>query len=546
MRNERRWGRRMLGPNYASMLDVPEGDWKTLDLAAAHGCGILSDDTIDCWGDNYYDKSEVDSDSDGINKLYDCHDYNLFLTSNDVDGDGYSTCDGDRNDQDASINLDDVDGDGFSTSDGDCDDDDPNSLPIDADGDGFSVNCDNDCDDNNRWIYPNAPEIIDDGIDQDCDGIDAQATFQTWTDFGCVIRYNGTLDCWGDHYYNKLLPPDGTYQQLGLSEDSACVLDENGEISCWGANWYGEAVPPEGSYQTLAIGNYTSCALDEQGEATCWGYDIYNLISNLPEKAWIQISYGGTLACGLDRDLYATCWGDNGKFQLGTPLEDFKNISAGFDFACALNLKGEITCWGDNTYGQTDSPTGIFASIYTGPNVACALDEDGLATCWGFNRSNMFDFPDDIGFTHLDIGHKYICGIGTDTKLYCNGTTSYSLSTVDYDNDDNDKLTDCNDYHPFLQRDDIDEDGYSTCDGDRKDTDSTINLDDIDNDSLSSNDGDCEDNDASSLPIDGDGDGFSSNCDDDCNDNNILVYANAVELVGDGIDQDCDGIDPTK
>jgi hypothetical protein len=39
----------------------------------------------------------------------------------------------------------------------------------DADGDGFSV-CDGDCDDNNSAVYPNAPEICD-GVDNDCNGL---------------------------------------------------------------------------------------------------------------------------------------------------------------------------------------------------------------------------------------------------------------------------------------------------------------------------------------------------------------------------------------
>jgi alpha-tubulin suppressor-like RCC1 family protein len=47
----------------------------------------------------------------------------------------------------------------------------PGSSDVDGDGDCFTENQD-DCNDNDNSIYPGAPEICGDGIDQDCDGSD--------------------------------------------------------------------------------------------------------------------------------------------------------------------------------------------------------------------------------------------------------------------------------------------------------------------------------------------------------------------------------------
>ena len=46
--------------------------------------------------------------------------------------------------------------------------------PVDDDSDGFS---DDDCDDGDPTVHPGAPEVADDGIDQDCDGVDARTGY---------------------------------------------------------------------------------------------------------------------------------------------------------------------------------------------------------------------------------------------------------------------------------------------------------------------------------------------------------------------------------
>jgi len=85
----------------------------------------------------------IDNDGDGFAADDDCDDDDPSLGSIDQDAD----CDGtltaeDCDDTDASLNLADADGDGFSSCDGDCDDDDADRRPDATDG----LLADNDCD----------------------------------------------------------------------------------------------------------------------------------------------------------------------------------------------------------------------------------------------------------------------------------------------------------------------------------------------------------------------------------------------------------------
>ncbi|MBM76731.1 MAG: hypothetical protein CMK59_15090 [Proteobacteria bacterium] len=186
------------------------------------GSTAVTDD-IDC--DGILNESDPDADGDGV-----CDDSGLstaddadcdgIANASDLDADGDGTCDSagtsvlEDNDCDGSLSVD------------DCDDSDPTSFPAaaevcdgidnncdlvidegvtttvyaDSDSDGFGVlnsptqECpeaaqdlidagthsveSTDCNDNDISIYPGAPEIYNDGIDQDCDLSDATAVSQ--------------------------------------------------------------------------------------------------------------------------------------------------------------------------------------------------------------------------------------------------------------------------------------------------------------------------------------------------------------------------------
>jgi hypothetical protein len=107
---------------------------------ASEGC-----DGIDTDCDGALGASELDDDLDGLNECAgDCDD-----AASTVSPLAPELCDGLDNDCDGLVDADDPDSDG--------------------DGDGYS-GCTTDCDDGNAAAFPGAPEACTDGLDTDCDG----------------------------------------------------------------------------------------------------------------------------------------------------------------------------------------------------------------------------------------------------------------------------------------------------------------------------------------------------------------------------------------
>jgi hypothetical protein len=119
----------------------------------------LVDEFDDTDGDGEPDCIDEDDDDDGFVDDEDCGplDEAVYPGAVEVCDSVDSDCDDDLVDD-----FDDTDGDGV-----------PDCVESDADDDGDPAATD--CDDTDATVYSGAPEVPDDGIDQDCDGFDAAA-----------------------------------------------------------------------------------------------------------------------------------------------------------------------------------------------------------------------------------------------------------------------------------------------------------------------------------------------------------------------------------
>jgi len=171
--------------------------------------------------------------------------------------------------------------------------DDPACTPLDIDGDGFDVTTD--CNDNDATIYPGAPEIPNDGIDQDCDGEDATEIIIpiTWVTITNDPGVSGHEGFTGE--MSKYETTNAQYCQflnVALASGDITVGTDNivygADGSNLGADFVGEIY-----FDTYAASSYSQITYSE-GVFSVRSRDGYDM-SNHPvvEVSW----YGATAFC---------------------------------------------------------------------------------------------------------------------------------------------------------------------------------------------------------------------------------------------------------
>ncbi len=371
----------------------------------------------------------------------------------------------------------DLDDDGFSTWEGDCDDNDPTRSPAavevcdgldqncngrvddvfqDADGDGFDICVD--CDDTQPNVYAGAPDVCDGIDDNNCDGVidtresdadedglsrcdgDCQdndpnsqaactffevgvaSTFAcgrmsdgiTWcwgedgpqtvaiaepfssigvgTTFACGLDELGRAQCWGDNTHGQLDAPDVFFSEIMIGGDFACGVQTGGELLCWGNDADGRTDPVLGVYRHLSAADASACAVLGNGALRCWGQGQASG-TLYPNYSFNMVAAGSSHSCAVTDAGQAICWGNNQHGQTTPPVGEFAQVGVGSTHSCGLTTDGKVECWGDNSNGQAVAPRGSFSQIGVGGDAACGIRPGGLVECWGNDAHGHLDTP---------------------------------------------------------------------------------------------------------------------------------------------------------
>jgi|GEM_PF-656665 len=371
------------GGDETSAVNVVGGMvWKALEAGSDHSCGIKSDDTAWCWGDDTTGELGNGAPSDDQNVPVAVTGGHLWKK---IDSGTGHTC-GIKSDDTAWCWGNDSNGqlgDGVTTT--------GSPDPVLVSG-------------GSTW------KMIDTGSGITC-GIKSDDSLWCWGGDASGQLGNGATT--GNQIDPNLVTGSYSWKSVSTGTNHTCGIQADNTLWCWGSDSSGQ------------LGN---------GATTGNQADPVYIMANI---AVVAVSSAHT--CAIDRTSDLWCWGaaSNGRLGNGTTTPNqvspvlitggpWSALHAGLNsHTCATKADGSLWCWGLNSTGQLgdgtltarSSPTqviggGTWLAVSVGSTHSCGLAGGGAmpakAACWGTA-------------TNGELGHgKFSYTIAPKT-IYCSG-----------------------------------------------------------------------------------------------------------------------------
>jgi alpha-tubulin suppressor-like RCC1 family protein len=285
--------------------------------------------------------------------------------------------------------------------------------------------------------------------------------------FGCAIRSNQKVACWGDGQWGALgdgaetdnaVPAEiellSNVVQVTAGYKHACALLDDSTVWCWGYN----------TFNQLGDGNTTGPEACDDGGGTsmvrCSKSPVR--VAGLPASV-VQVEAGKFYTCALTRAGAMYCWGSpqdgvlgngmtTGQFASAT-LSTIANaggsiamLAPGNRHNCVLLAAGtdRIRCWGYQGNGRlgngastaavvTTPQTVVLANVgfvSSGDDQSCAVLTNGAVHCWGDNaqyelgNNSTSDSSTPVAVSNAAATDRVSVEIGDSLGHVCTATTS--------------------------------------------------------------------------------------------------------------------------